>query len=402
MKADPNLPLHLTYCLNIHPGETWDENARAIREHATKVRDRVAPGRRFGLGLRLSRTAAGQLARPAALESFRAFLRDEDLYAFTINGFPFGAFHGGRVKERVYAPDWRQPERRDYTLLLAEVLGVLVPEGVSGSISTVPCSYAAWIQSPADVRAMAMYLLDSVVGLAGIEERCGRELHIGLEPEPDCHVQTVAQAVRFVEEELLGPFARDYLASRAKWDGATAERKVRRHLGVCVDTCHLAVQFEDPVEMLQLLQARGIRVSKIQLSAALRAPDTATALADLPPFRDEVYLHQVRIRGAGGDIRTFPDLGAALDAARQGGVEGEWRVHFHVPLYAGSYGRLESTGAALTPEFFGRVARGAGGVEHLEIETYTFHVLPEAIRPASIDESIAREYEWTLSRLAGR
>jgi hypothetical protein len=141
MKLRDNPPLHLTYCLNIHPGETWEANFAAIRQNATKVRDAVAGrGEPFGLGLRLGNVAARSLMEKTALESFRGFLAEQNMYVFTINGFPYGAFHGKPVKEAVYRPDWRTRERRDYTIVLADILAALLPEGVPGSISTVPCS----------------------------------------------------------------------------------------------------------------------------------------------------------------------------------------------------------------------------------------------------------------------
>ena len=37
--------------------------------------------------------------------------------------------------------------------------------------------------------------------------------------------------------------------------------------------------------------------------------------------------------------------------------------------------------------------------EHLEVETYTFDVLPERFKPSSVTEAIARELEWTLREL---
>jgi len=383
LKVQESPPLHLTYCLNVHRGETWEENFAAIRQHTLRVRARVAPDQPFGLGLRLSRRAADELGSTERLQAFRDFLGERDLYVFTINGFPYGTFHDQPVKEAVYEPDWRTAERLDYASRLAEILARLLPEGVAGSISTVPGSYGAWIQSREDVDAMVRQLTACVERLAQLHDATGKLIHLGLEPEPDCFLSTVEAAEAFIR----GPL-------RSGADGRTQER-LARHLGVCVDTCHLAVQFEDPTSRLLALQAAGIRVSKIQLSAALQVRPTPAVWERLQAFCDPIYLHQVRAR----DGLSYPDLSdiprSAFRDPRSAG--GEWRVHFHVPLFFQRDGEIESTAAALDDDFFAAVRRGV--TEHLEIETYTFHVLPDALRAADVVDSLVREFEWARARL---
>src|SRR5438132_878800 len=97
---------HLTYCTNIHPGESWSEVRANLERHVVRVKERIAPRERFGIGLRLSAQAARELASPPLMMAFRRWLDAHDLYVFTINAFPYGAFHGTRVKEDVYRPDW--------------------------------------------------------------------------------------------------------------------------------------------------------------------------------------------------------------------------------------------------------------------------------------------------------
>ncbi|HAS83017.1 MAG TPA: sugar phosphate isomerase [Verrucomicrobia bacterium] len=371
---------YLTYCLNVHPGEKWSENFEAIRTKALNVRDRVCPDAHFGLGLRLSNAAALTLSYPVQLHAFRDFLAANRLYAFTINGFPYGAFHQSCVKESVYQPDWRTPERVAYTCRLADILAALLPEGMEGSISTVPGSYKAWIRGEADIEAMARNLDTVARHLAQLRERTGRFIHLGLEPEPDCFLETTGECIDFFERYLLdrSPVIRD-------------------HVGVCVDTCHLALQFEDPVASLHRLVQSGIRVSKIQLSAALSLVSEQAVPDQLTPFCDAVYLHQVRVRDGAGRVQAWPDLPDALAAGAESGSE--WRVHFHVPLDFAAQGMLRSTATLLPPSFFAAVHQA--GVAHLEIETYTFDVLPEALRARGVEASIAAEYAWVLSRLIG-
>jgi len=370
----PDPPVHLTYCLNVHPGESWAENLDAIRRYAVGVRDRVACDGPFGLGLRLSARAADELHHPNALAEFRAFLDGEGLYVFTINGFPYGQFHAASVKEDVYRPDWRSPARRDYTVRLALLLAELLPEGVAGSISTVPLSYKPWIQSEVDLTRAIDMLSGAAELLADIRQRTGKDIRLALEPEPDCYLESTSEAVAFFTGRL-----RDRVDEGA-----------RRQIGLCFDTAHLAVGFEDPAESIARLAEAGGPIAKIHLSAALRLTLTPEALARLESFAEGVYLHQVKARRTDGTIHSFADLPEAL-AAKSDDWD-EWRVHFHVPLFFATDGLLSSTADLLTGDFADALA--AGATDHLEIETYTFDVLPADLRADDVTESIAREYQW--------
>lgn len=392
----PSYPhAHLTYCLNVHPGETVAAQLAAIREHAVPIRAQVAPGVRFGLGLRLAGRAALELESALNRQALQALLGAHGLYAFTINGFPFGAFHGAAVKEDVYRPDWREAVRCEYTCRLARTLAAILPEGMTGSISTVPGSYKAWIRSADDVSAMVVQLADTAACLDGLRRETGREIHLGLEPEPDCFLETTAESIAFFRDHLLPQGSRRLVETRGG-TRAAAEEIIRRHIGVCFDTCHLSLQFESPGDSLRKLAASGIRISKIQISAALRTGCGPEAAAALRPFCDSVYLHQVKAR-AGGRIVSRGDLADALASSAVKPGE-EWRVHCHVPLYFPGDGLLASTADLLDPDFF-RAALDLR-VEHFEIETYTFDVLPEPLRRLGIDRSIAEEFRWVLSRFA--
>lgn len=398
MRIREQPPLHLTYCLNVHPGETWADNLAAIEQHTRAVRARVAPDRPFGLGLRLAAVAAETLQHPESLARFRQLLTDNGLYVFTINGFPYGAFHGQRVKAEVYRPDWTTPERRDHTVRLAHILAALLPEGEDGSISTVPLTYKPWLASEDGLMRAVRNLVDCVAELHALHNRTGREIHIGLEPEPDCALETTGDVITFFE----GPLARHGLPRLADRLGCThpaAETILRRHLGVCFDTCHLALQFEALSASLSRLVRHGIRISKVQLSAALETHPSPAARARLEAFCDPVYLHQVKaLDAAGQSLSSYADLPDALAATtREPSSDTLWRIHFHVPLYFEGDGELRSTSRALDPEFWAQLPRWP--LAHLEIETYTFHVLPAAMQTGGVAGSIAREFDWTLARL---
>lgn len=371
---------HLSYCLNVHPGEGWGENLEAIRKFTLPIRDLVAANKPFGLGLRIAHQAACELSASEKLRrEAKAFFDQQKLYAFTINGFPYGRFHRGRVKEQVYAPDWRSAERLEYTKQLALILADWLPEGEQGSISTVPCSFKPWITTRDDLDLVCERLCQAADFLGQLYERTGRLIHLGLEPEPCCFLETTAETVDFFEKVL------------------PQDELVRRHIGVCLDTCHVALQFENPASAIRAYQRAGILISKVQLSAALSAQPTAQAASALKPFCEPVYFHQVKALRKEGVIDSWHDLPDALDQMQVEELE-ELRVHFHLPLFFEGNQTLASTARTMDGEFFDLLG---ASTDHLEIETYTFDVLPPELREAGIVQSIAEEFRWVGKRLSG-
>ena len=399
MRISENPPLHLTYCLNVHPGESWEEIFDAIGAHARRVRDNVGREQAYGLGLRLGNAAARSLAEPGALETFRAYLRDENLYVFTINGFPYGRFHGRAVKENVYRPDWRTDDRRRYTIQLAELLAGLLPEDCPGTISTVPCSFKPWIVSDQDRLDMIRNLVACVRHLRWLSIEHGKEISLGLEPEPCCYLETTAGFLEFYEEELLRHGA-PLLATALQIGRGEAEEAIRRHLGLCLDTCHLALQFEDLCGSMARVLDAGIQVTKVQISAALEVSNSEPRREALRPFVEPVYLHQVKLEKADGSLESWEDLPAALEDLRGQDDSRRIRVHFHVPLFWAGSGKLGTTAGNLTPEFFALLEEGQ--CPHLEIETYTFNVLPPELKEQDVVASIVKEHEWVLKHLSRR
>ncbi len=397
MKPFADSPLHLSYCLNVHPGESWEDQFRAIRDLACRVRDLVAGKKRFGLGLRLSAQSARQLRHAEELEVFRAFLRSENLYVFTVNAFPYGAFHGERVKTAVYKPDWSSRERLEYTLDVAHILASLVTDAglPDGSISTVPATYRPWSMGATRRSAIIRNLAELAQALDELAIHSGKVIHVGLEPEPDCLLESTADYIEFFESLLL-PGATDHLRRVHGRCAADAERILRRHIGVCVDTCHSALVFEDPRAAIGRYRRAGMRVSKVQLSAAIACEATTEALEALRAFDEPVYLHQVKGWLPGEGLRSWPDLPPLLaNPSSMVGCE-SLRVHFHVPMFWDRWsGPLRSTARTLTQGFFADL-RGGGLTEHVEVETYTFHVLPREMAERDVTRSIAHELRWAL------
>lgn len=397
--------LELTYCANIHPGETLAEVEENIRTYASAVRKEVRPDAPMGLGLRLSHRAAEELTgNDAGLEGFCGLLEDRGLYAFTVNGFPYGNFHRQRVKDEVYKPDWRTAERRVYTERLAEILARLLPDGVEGSISTSPISYKPWLETrdarEGALRTGAGHLADIAFRLFERRERNGQLIHIGVEPEPDCLVENTAETVSFFKEWLWRHGARRLVREHGL-TATRAEDVLREHIRLCYDTCHFAVEFESPGEALSAFAQAGVRLGKIQISAALRvpleAPDagdgraTRKVLAEaLEPFAESTYLHQVVARSGDGTLHRYRDLPDALPRLADEEAE-EWRIHYHVPVFIDRFPHFFSTQADIEATL-AQVLRDAS-CPHLEIETYTWEVLPDPLK-TDIVSSIAREYAW--------
>ncbi|MEU2929925.1 metabolite traffic protein EboE [Streptomyces sp. NPDC007251] len=368
--------VHLAYCTNVHPAEDLDGVLAQLARHAEPVRERLGVPV-LGLGLWLARDAAAALATDdGAVGRLRRELTARGLEVVTLNGFPYRGFHDPVVKQAVYRPDWTEPDRLHYTLDLARVLAALLPAGAAyGSVSTVPLAWRTpWTDGQADAAARSLDRLAR--GLADLADDTGRTIRVGLEPEPGCVVETTAEAARHL--------------ARVDTD----------RIGVCLDACHLAVGFEEPAAALARLEAAGLTVVKTQASCALQADDPSdpATRAALAAFTEPRFLHQVRERGT--PHRAVDDL----DAALAGGLPGRepWRVHFHVPLHGDPEPPLTTTRpeleATLAALFGGDTARTA----HVEAETYTWGVLPEAARPQGPDalaDGIAAELAFTRDHL---
>ncbi len=404
MRVGPDARHHLTYCGNVHASNGWKDVFANLRETTLELKRRLAPDRAFGVGLRLSAAEAEDLLIDDRLQGLRDLLERQGLYLFTIIGFPYGAFHHQRVKEQVFAPDWTTEARRAYTLRLVAILAALLPEGVEGSISTVPISYKAWSQrwNREGYDCAVMQLVAVVENLAILQQMTGKRIHLDLEPEPGGTLSNTGDVVRFFEGWLL-PRGGHALAKRLGIAVPEAEAKLLEHVRICLDACHLAVAYEEPEAAIARLEGVGIQIGKIQLSSALKV-SLPTDLAerrrtgeDLGPLAEPIYLHQVMARMKGGFQRYFPDLPQALLDLTNDRAQ-EWRIHFHVPLFAESYERFLSTQAETRRLLELWLKRPFS--QHLEIETYTWEVLPAALKQGLVS-ALEQEYRWVLGVLAG-
>ena len=363
----------LTYCTNIHPAVGWPAVLASLERHATVLKARLSSDEPFGIGLRLSGAESQELLEGDNLERFAAWLDARGMYVFSLNGFPYGTFHGTPVKADVHAPDWRDDERVSYTLRLVEILARLLPADLDGSISTSPLAYKAWIDQ--SDRATWELLARNVGRVADAIAQTGRDIHLDIEPEPDGLLERSDELVRFFDDWLPADVS-------------------RRHVGVCFDTCHMAVAYEEPAAVLDRFEAHSIRIGKIQVSAGLAVPMPADRTA-LERFADPIYLHQVTQRNTDGSLRHYPDLPQALQALDDP-LAAEWRIHFHTPLFVERYGQFGSTRGSIVETLAEVQRRQACRI--LEIETYTWDVLPPDLK-LDVTDSIGREYDWVLSTL---
>jgi hypothetical protein len=402
LQIGPDGSFHLTYCSKIHPGRGWPQLFANLRAYGPSLKARLSPLRPFGLGLRLSAAESLELLAGDNLERLQAFLGGHGLYVFTLNGFPYGNLDGPRVKEQIFAPDWRREARLTYTLRLIEILRRLLPPGVEGGISTIPLSYKPWIApDDADTRGrLAGNLARAAARLIQVQEEEGKLIHLDLEPEPDGLLERSQEVVSFYRGWLLKEGAAR-LARDTGISPAAARERLLRHIRLCLDTCHLAVEFEEPEAALAAFAREGIQIGKVQLTSGLEVslpsdPQTRAVLTrQLEPFTWSPYLHQVITRGENGARRQFRDLETALPRLDAAGEE-TWRIHYHMPLFVDRHGLLSSTQGETRAVL--RLLKEQGFSRHLEIETYTWEWLPPGLKLDLLD-SLHREYRWVLEVL---
>jgi hypothetical protein len=379
--------IELAYCTNVHRGSTWEETFHALETYVLEVKGLVCPHERFAIGLRLGAKAAKSLSDPKVLSTFQNWLDDKNCYIFTINGFPYGNFHGERVKEQVYRPDWTETDRLEYTVLLFKILENLLQPGEEGSVSTLPASFKEF--HPANEIPASTYenLSQCALEIDRIKQAKGLDLHLGLEPEPLGSFETTEETLSFFEQ----------LKKHA------GNENLSTLIGVNYDCCHLAVEYENASDGLNQLKQAGIRLSKLHLSSALKAEPTMENLKTLQSFVEEVYLHQVVVGKEGNILRRHKDLDIALkeEIEKQYEPGDEWRIHFHVPLHTSPKEPLGDTKNHVL-DTLDWLAMNPSACRHLEMETYTWEVLPSELQTLDVVEQVAKEYQWTLNALQKR
>lgn len=395
---------HLTYCTNIHPGESWKETFENLQFHIPKIKQELSPNGPLGIGLRVSNEASLELVKIHRLHEFKAWLDANQAYTFTFNGFPYGGFHRQVVKDQVHHPDWTTSDRKDYTLRLFYILKALLPEGMDGGISTSPLSYKFWHEDAEKLneakKIATQHMVEVAVHLYQIYQQEDQLLHLDIEPEPDGLLENTQDVLDFYSQWLL-PIGTEIFVSQFNLTEAAAASALKEHIRICYDVCHFAVVYEKPQEVFAAFEAEGIKVGKIQISAALkvdlpREKEKRQSIEEvLLSFVESTYLHQVVARAGNGQLQAFNDLPQALGSLSSTDAE-EWRIHFHVPVFLARYSQLSSTQEDILEVL--KIIQSQKITNHLEVETYTWEVLPEEVN-LDLTHSIIRELQWVKEEM---
>ncbi|MEP1985696.1 MAG: metabolite traffic protein EboE [Maribacter dokdonensis] len=326
-------------------------------------------------------------------------MNDNDLYVFTMNGFPYGNFHDERVKDLVHAPDWTTDDRLNYTKRLFRQLSELIPAGLNGGISTSPITYKYWHKTLSETKnvfeAGAKNMLEVAKQLFKIEQDTGNYLHLDIEPEPDGLLENSDEVLLFYADYLV-PIGRAYFKQELGLNADEAESLIKKYIAVCYDVCHFSLAFEEPTDTFAKFKADSIKVGKIQVSAALKiifnGTDNERIWEELSQFNEPTYLHQVTEK-LDGKVKTYSDLPLVLEGDRN---HEELRAHYHVPIFLEKYGELFSTQDHILKTI--AYIKEDPISEHLEVETYTWDVLPADLKQ-DLSVSIIRELEWLKSHM---
>jgi len=389
---------HLTYSTLVHPGDNWDEIWNSLTTYVPKVKERIAPKERFGVSLRLAAESAQTLvSNRAERDKLKKFLDDNDMYLYTVNAFPYGPFKGRIVKEQVYEPDWRTEERTQYTINVAEVLADVAPEGTTPSIQSPPLGFKPRVTGPDVVAAFTEHVLRVAAHLVELKERTGRTVGLALEPEPYCFLETTDETVDYFKNHLYSGASASRLAKLAGIPISEAHSALRRHVGTVFDICHQAVEYENISASLQKLVDAGIPVFKLQEAAAIYVPQVDEKAIDvLHRYAQTIYLTQT-LEKKDGKYTMFLNLEDAFAAWKSNPGPREWRTHIHVPVFLDDLGAFRTTRFAIEDALKFHKANPVS--RQLEIETYTWDVLPDSLKTGNIVDYVCKELEWVQGQL---
>jgi len=389
---------HLSYSTLVHPADDWEQIWTSLNTYLPKVKERFARNERFGVSLRLSAKSAETLAKNRVeREKLKKFLGDNNMYLYTVNAFPYGAFKGTVVKEQVYEPDWRSEERTQYTINVADVLADVAPREVLPSIQTAPLGFKPRVTGADVVASYTDHVLRVAAHLVALEARTGVTVTLGLEPEPYCFLETTDETVEYFTKHLYTGASAEKLAKLAGLPIAEAIAALRRHVGIVYDICHLAVEYEDITQSLQKLVDAGVPIVKLQEAAALHIPQVTQAAVDtLKRYSKTIYLTQT-IEKRDGKFTKYLNLEDAFAAWDKSPGPREWRTHIHVPVFLEDLGQFRTTRFAIEDAL--KFHKRKPLSRQLEIETYTWDMLPDNLKTGDIVEYVCRELEWVRGQL---
>jgi hypothetical protein len=389
---------HLTYSTLVHQTDNWEQLWKSVNTYLPAVKARVAPNQKFGVCLRTSAPSIALLAEePSKRADLKQFFADNDLYLYTANAFVYGVFKKQVIKEDVYEPDWQTPERRDYTKQVASLLADLAPEGINPSIQTAPLGFKPKVTGPDVVEAYTSNVIDVVAHLVELKKKTGKTVTLGLEPEPRCYLETTDETITYFKNHLFSGATAKRLATLTGLNEADAAQAMRDYMGVVFDIGHQAVGYEDIPASLQKLVDNGVQIVKLQEAASMYIPDVQQKTVDaLQPFARTIYLSQT-CQKKDGKMTWFLNLEDAFEDWYKNPGTREWRTHFHVPVFLNDLGAFGTTRFALEQAL--AFHKKTPLSTHLEIETYTWDVLPDHLKTGDIVEYVTREIDWVKGQL---
>ena len=389
---------HLTYSTLVHHTDDWDQLWKSVNTYLPAVKLRVAPDQPFGVCLRTSAPSAAALsADPSKRAALKQFFADQDLYLYTANAFVYGVFKKQVIKEDVYEPDWQTPERREYTKQVASLLAELAPEGVNPSIQSAPLGFKPKVTGAHVVDEYTSNVIDVVAHLVDLTKTTGKTVTLGLEPEPRCYLETTDETIAYFTNYLFSGKTAQHLAKKTGLNEADAHQAMRDYTGVVFDIGHQSVGYEDIPASLQKLVDAGVHIVKLQEAASMHMPNVTQKTVDaLQSFAKTIYLSQT-CQKKDGKTTWFLNLEDAFEAFQKDPGPRDWRTHFHVPVFLDDLGAFGTTRFALEQAL--AVHKQTPLSTHLEIETYTWDVLPDHLKTGDIVEYVTRELDWDKGQL---
>ena len=389
---------HLTYSTLVHPGDTWPEMKNSLVTFVPEVKKRFSPDAPMGVSLRLANASVEELlAKPEERTWLKKFLEDNNLYVYTVNAFPYGPFKGEIVKERVYEPDWTTEARTKYTMHIADILAEVTSQPVEPTIQTAPLAYRPKANTPEFLANFNENIYRVIAHLMNLEKRTGRRVKLAVEPEPYCFLETIPETVQWFNEKIYSLAAAERIAKLSGEPLSEVFGATRRYLGVVLDICHQSVAFESIADDIDQLSQAGIPIFKLQEAAALRVDQVdAEIVTELKKYTGTIYLSQTtELRN--GVITHYLNLEDAIAAWESDPGPREWRTHFHVPVFLQDLGPFQTTRSGIDDAL--RIHARTPLSTHLEIETYTWDVLPEHLKTGDITEYVVRELEYVRDEL---
>jgi len=390
---------HLTYSTLVHATDNWDQLWASVNKYLPAVKERMAPHEKFGVCLRTSAPSAEALsADPGKRAALKQFFADQDLYLYTANAFVYGVFKKQVIKEDVYEPDWETPERREYTKQVANLLAELAPEGINPSIQSAPLGFKPKVTGNDVVERYTANVIDVVAHLVELKKKTGKTVTLGLEPEPRCYLETTDETIAYFTKYLFSGETAQKLARRTGLNEADAHQAMRDYTGVVFDIGHQSVGYEDIPVSLRKLVEHGVQIVKLQEAASMHIPDVTQKTVDaLQTFAKTIYLSQT-CQKKNGTTTWFLNLEDAFEAFQKDPGPREWRTHFHVPVFLTDLGGAFGTTRFALEQALA-VHKQTPLSPHLEIETYTWDVLPAHLKTGDIVDYVCRELEWVKGQL---